>query len=321
MMRRDTVDLDRAGAAALRLAVGGLIVGSVGAWAALQAADMSLKAEPALVFAAVLAALAAAAWFYTVRRREPQFALMTGAIGLMIGSALCAGIIAHAGLRLQFALADPIFAQADRALGIDTPGLVLAVAHRSWLAALLGAAYNSIFPGCFVTALWLGWQCERGRLARFVTGFVLSVQVAALVSVFVPARGNIAFAGLEQLSGHGLPPGSGTYFLAAFDRFRGGTDPLLDIWTLNGVVCFPSFHMVMALLVAAAFRGQPLLGPAIGGWCGLVAVSTIPNGGHYVIDVLAGAGLWAATLLLARAPSARRQRRPQAPVSRSAAAT
>ena len=60
---------------------------------------------------------------------------------------------------------------------------------------------------------------------------------------------------------------------------------------LEGVVTFPSFHAITALLIAHAWRGLP--GATLFKiWAALVIVSAVPIGGHYVIDLVVGAALW-----------------------------
>lgn len=118
--------------------------------------------------------------------------------------------------------------------------------------------------------------------------------------MFYPAIGNIAHSGLGWLAGAGLPSGSGIYHLEAVTAYREGTGVLLDIRKLEGVVTFPSFHMIMALAVAYGFRTTRWLAWPMAGWCALVAVSTVPIGGHYVVDLIGGTALWCACLALAR---------------------
>ena len=273
-------------------------LGTVAAPTVLIAARMHIEFAALLPYLALLGALAGAHFFYLRWRPNPAISLITGSMALMMGGAFLAGIIANAGLRLRFPLVDTALSQWDLALGIDTPALVLAVAARPWLAELLGLAYVSIFPLSFVTALWLGLRGASQRLWEFVLAFAAGLVVAAIVSVFVPALGNIANAGLHALAGNQLPAGSGVYFLEAVHKGRDGVDPVLSVAKLEGVVCFPSFHIIMALAVAWAHRGQGAATWLIAAWCGLVGVSTIPNGGHYVVDLIAGTGLWALTLAL-----------------------
>ena len=273
-------------------------LGTVAAPTVLIAARMHIEFAALLPYLALLGALAGVHFFYLRWRPNPAISLITGSMALMMGAAFLAGIIANAGLRLRFALVDDALSRWDLAIGIDTPALVLGVAARPWLAELLGLAYVSIFPLSFVTAVWLGLRGAAQRLWEFVLAFAAGLVVAAIISVFVPALGNIANAGLHALAGNQLPAGSGVYFLEAVHKYRDGVDPVLAVAKLEGVVCFPSFHIIMALAVAYAHRGQGAATWLIAAWCVLVGFSTIPNGGHYVVDLIAGTGLWAATLAL-----------------------
>ncbi len=131
-------------------------------------------------------------------------------------------------------------------------------------------------------------------------GFGGSIQVAAVISVFAPALGNIVHSGQAGLVGKGLPAGSGIYHLNAVAAYRDGGAQVLDVSKLEGVVTFPSFHAVMGIVLAWALRGG-WIGLAAGIWCVLVGISTVPIGGHYVVDVVAGAVLWCAIMATARA--------------------
>lgn len=80
-----------------------------------------------------------------------------------------------------------------------------------------------------------------------------------------------------------------------------------------GVVSFPSFHVIWAMLSARALwpmRGLRIVGAVM---ALLVAVSTVTTGWHYVVDVLAGLVMTAVALAVARGLwSRRRKNRPEA---------
>jgi membrane-associated phospholipid phosphatase len=74
-----------------------------------------------------------------------------------------------------------------------------------------------------------------------------------------------------------------------------------------GIVCFPSFHVIWAVLCVYAFWGfRWLRFPALilGS---IIVVSTISTGWHYFVDVLAGlllAGIWLRLARMVAFPSA-----------------
>jgi membrane-associated phospholipid phosphatase len=55
-----------------------------------------------------------------------------------------------------------------------------------------------------------------------------------------------------------------------------------------GIICFPSFHVIWAILCAAALWGFRPLRIPIALLSGTIVVSTMTTGWHYFSDVLAG---------------------------------
>lgn len=263
------------------------------------ASGMRLEFTSFLPLLGAAALLGAVHHIYTRLRPRPRLALPAGLLALLILSGLLAGIISHAGLRLHYPLIDAWLDGADRATGIDTPRLALMLARHPYGGELLGLIYVSAFPATFLTALWLGMRGEAGRAWELGLGFAGGILSAAVIAAFFPALGNIAYHHLDGAKG--LPAGAGSYYLEAFHYFRDGHDPHFDLRQLSGVVEFPSFHMVMALLVPYGLRRSGALGWVAIVWSLLVVVSTIAIGGHYVIDLVGGAMLWAAWMMAARA--------------------
>ena len=125
------------------------------------------------------------------------------------------------------------------------------------------------------------------------------MQVVALVSIAAPAVGAMQHLGMLDLQGNGLPRGAGIYHLEAFAHFHAGSDPILRLSEMSGLVTFPSFHTVLALLATQALAETRWRWFAMA-WTAGVVVSTIPIGGHYVTDLAAGFAIWAGCAWTAR---------------------
>jgi membrane-associated phospholipid phosphatase len=75
---------------------------------------------------------------------------------------------------------------------------------------------------------------------------------------------------------------------------------------MTGVICFPSFHTVMALGYAYSLRRTGIIGHTVG-VANIVMLLGVPFiGGHYVIDMIAGAAIFVLAALGVRYTLARR---------------
>jgi membrane-associated phospholipid phosphatase len=219
-------------------------------------------------------------------------------LAIVTSSMLICGLVSATGLRLGFPLADPLLLAADQAIGFDTSRAVLFTSRHDLLSRLLHWIYNASGIFCFAAALWnLVWGNRAAYWIVIITA-VFAAQLTALIAIFFPGEGAILYQGLDALQGHGLPFGAGSYSAAEFRAFYWGTDLHVSRDDLAGIVVFPSFHTVMALIILQGFAASRLrwLGLAA---CTLTIVSTVPMGGHYVVDLAGGFLVWLASYLLA----------------------
>jgi membrane-associated phospholipid phosphatase len=63
-------------------------------------------------------------------------------------------------------------------------------------------------------------------------------------------------------------------------------------------VTFPSYHAVLAIITSFAVRGVRHVSWPVALLNVAVVVSTIPEGGHYLVDVVAGAAIAMVSILL-----------------------
>lgn len=86
---------------------------------------------------------------------------------------------------------------------------------------------------------------------------------------------------------------------------------MLDFGHVQGMVTFPSFHTVLALLVPFALRGYRwVFWPAVT-LNAVVLVGTLTEGGHYLTDVLGGASIFVCSAFLVTRLGARQTLAPQ----------
>jgi len=268
-------------AAAAVVAEALLILGKVGI-------DLFSLGGPLLVMAFLVGAYIV----YGRWRPEPVICDICGALAVITLSAGAAGIISLAGLRMGAPLIDETLAAYDGALPLDTKSIVMGVSRVPAFAGLLGFAYVSSFPILFGSVVFLAWTRQVKPLWQLAFAFVFTAVGCAIISVFIPAAGAFShFAYSADVLGR-LPPEAGVYYMPKFEYYRHTVAPIISMSSLQGVVAFPSFHCCLALMTASAYVERRRLFRFSLLWNGLVLVSAIPIGGHYIVDLIAGAGLW-----------------------------
>jgi membrane-associated phospholipid phosphatase len=276
--------------AALAAGAGALLV-------ILAVTGMSIAAEFGY-FVLIAAAVGALAGYCHWRKHPWRLSDSAAIVGIVTLSLLLCGLVSCMGLRLGFPRADSLLARSDALIGFDVGRVSGFVATQPALSWLLHLAYNSSGPLCAAAVCWNVFRNDRVLLWQLVATLVVAMQITAIVSMLFPAQGASAWLGLDALQGNGLPYGAGTYSVAEFAHFYSGTELLVRREDLNGIVCFPSFHTVMALAILQGFANSPLKWAALL-WSALTIVSTVPMGGHYVIDLAGGVLVWIVACRLA----------------------
>jgi membrane-associated phospholipid phosphatase len=208
------------------------------------------------------------------------------------GGGLAGGVLCMVAPMFNFPMIDPSLAAADHALGITSADVIRWVIAVPFAPKLLYAMYFPSVILLFLTALLLAVLGRAERLAELCSAYGFCLAVATACSVLLPASGAFEYLGLEPLFGAQLPPGSGVYHLEVLHALRSTTHLAINPFGLHGLVTFPSFHTGMALMTAAAWRDDRFLKWPMFVWNGLVILSTVPVGGHYLVDLIAGALVW-----------------------------
>lgn len=166
-------------------------------------------------------------------------------------------------------LVDESLASIDATLGFSSVKLVAWVAQYPWLSLIMKCAYFSVIPQ---TCLVMLVNAEKPDLWVFLRRFFLAAQITVCFFFFFPAEG-VATCITPQIA-------------ARFYALRAGAP--LDWQQAQGIITFPSFHTAWAIILMATFWKSPLRWPAIA-LNALMIASTVTTGGHYFIDVPAGA--------------------------------
>jgi membrane-associated phospholipid phosphatase len=197
-------------------------------------------------------------------------------------------------------LVDPTLHALDLLLGIDVEAVTRGSVSIPGLPALLVAAYNSSFPILFLSALIFVWTGRSRSAWELCFVFNICLLVTTISSAIIPATGPFHYLQFSVALQQALPPGAGTFYLADLFALRDADRFIVDPSQLQGVAVFPSFHAMLGVMTAAAWRDFPRIRIAMCAWQGLVILSAIPIGGHYASDLVAGGMCWALVQLLWR---------------------
>ena len=238
---------------------------------------------------------------YRRRGRSEGIALAATAAGLFILFSIAGSVFNYGLLPLARPPIDRQLAVLDGLLGFDWPGFVTAVSAMPVVPDLLRMVYASSMPQLVVLVLVLGFTGRAAALHRFL----LTGVYGALLSIghwwFRPSYGASSIFGLPAEVLERMPIAVGPDYGAELVRIATyGPDELSPVHVL-GLIGFPSFHMVMAAMALWFSLGDRRMA-AIFVPLNLVMIPAIlVQGGHHLADVIGGAGVFVAALVMARA--------------------
>jgi membrane-associated phospholipid phosphatase len=274
--------------------------------ASLRLVVASIAAAALMVFAArvpvapdgadILAWIVATALIVSMvlNSRRPRIADSFGALGQAWLGGLACCVIAVAGLGLRMPSRDAALLAIDRAIGVDGPAVLVWTLHQPhWFVQLLSTSYGATVGLVFLSFILLAVLGDRVEVWRAVMCFLGTVLTSCLIAVATPALGMSAWVSPELLKR--LSAGTPRHLWPRFEHFHDfhdGTSAVLRLDSLASCVTFPSFHTIMGLIVAAMWRKRMATFVPAFAWLTLMVFSTLPFGGHYVVDLIGGVAVW-----------------------------
>ncbi len=185
---------------------------------------------------------------------------------------------------------DEALATADHALGLNWLDTYQWLTRHPAIEASARAVYNSLGPEMLILFFALELLGHHNQARAFLLWFIVSVIAALGIGTLMPAAGAFVY--------YHLPVASTTGYVAQWADLRNGTLRTINPLDNQGLVVFPSFHTVLALLCANAARPLRILKYPLLALNLLIILSSPFAGGHYFIDIIAGIILAALTISL-----------------------
>jgi membrane-associated phospholipid phosphatase len=171
-------------------------------------------------------------------------------------------------------------------LGFDWNAEANWVANRPMIDWVLQQAYFSLYyQGALV--FLIGSVSRPGdRNGEIIWQFCMSLVLTCAIFVFTPALGHVAHIG--------------TGWMKTLLMIRSGEWTAFDFSHVEGIISFPSFHTTLAILLMYAVRRHRWALAVFVPLNLLLIVATLSVGGHYLVDVAAGAAVAVVSIAAAR---------------------
>jgi PAP2 superfamily len=231
-----------------------------------------------LVFA-VLGVFGIVWLIYGVTGRSARLADMGQYAAAWIIFCLAGSVFSYCTATLRYPLWDAEFVQWDAMLGFHWKSWWDTVIAHPPLVLGLGYFYSSLPVQIFIAIMYFSHFNYADRNRELLWIALLSGVLVSLVSGVMPARGAFEYFGVPKFASH----------LAVLTTLRESTTHAFVISQMQGIITFPSYHTVMAIYFSYAFRGCGKIFYVILGVNILMLLSVVTHGGHYVVDVIAGA--------------------------------
>lgn len=262
---------------------GWVIAGVVGAVDVVLATAWGFAIEPRswLPVLLVIAGLEALALYYSrVRsRNDSRIPDTLRETSFLIGFTAVAATLSYLLASMNNPFVDRQLTSVDAALGFSWVEWYRGVTTAPRANAVLSLLYMSSMAQIVLVMVILGLSGRADRTREFNALFAYTLLTVLIGAAVFPAQSAWVYfdEGLEK-----------AYHLEHLTALRDGTMRELDIGQFVGLVTFPSFHTVLAILVPWVCRGVPLLWwPILVTNVG-VLISIPSEGGHYLVDMLAG---------------------------------
>lgn len=222
--------------------------------------------------------------FYHYTARSESLARVGFGLALLLSMAFACQTSTYLFATTGAPFRDAELRAADAMLGFSWTTWVAWLRQHPSLHVLMQLIYPWHLPQMALAVVVLADR--PGHVAALLRAFAFSFLVALLGLVAIPALGNIPEARSV--------PVRWALQLGTFEAF--------DIFETTGIISMPSFHAVLAVLASIAawpFRRARWL---VAAFNILMLVATVSEGGHYLVDVLAGVILAFVAAWFARMP-------------------
>lgn len=251
------------------------------------------------VAAIILTVMLVIAHVYTYWRPRPQFAYPAILVAFMVVNGVVFGPMSYFVAGLGMPLTDATLAAFDPLVGFDWRAMQHFTASNEPLARIAGLIYHTSGFQIFMVWCVLGFTGQFERLGVFLTAMVAATGVCLVLAGLFPAAGAYTYFTVPPSEmGYLAGTEAGVWHMKHLTALRDGSMRMINLSQLEGIVTFPSFHTVVALLCGWAMYRTRYVGIPATIHSGIIVLTVLPFGGHYLIDVVVGVAITVASVAL-----------------------
>ena len=254
-------------------------------WAPLAHFDVDYESYVELTVLSLL--LLGGSEFYRSKRPDPRLSAMLFGAGFLCLFSAAASVLNYCLLTVAGGRIDASLAAIDRALGFNWPALMIALAPHPRITWALFVAYNAALPQIAVLLCVLGRKATYLSIYRFCIAMSVGALICIMTWSIAPSFGAISVYGVPAAASHMELALDQNYTQILISLLAHGPSFISPI-DVKGLIGFPSYHAVLALLtIYYTWPLKLLRWPAL--LLNLLALAATPvQGGHHLIDVIAG---------------------------------
>ncbi|MBB4194237.1 membrane-associated phospholipid phosphatase [Rhizobium aethiopicum] len=210
-------------------------------------------------------------------------------IGLLLTSPLV--VSTYVAFALNRPLQDQQLLQLDRLLGVDWLSLIAFLDANPLLAKSMTFAYQTFHHQLLFLPVVLSLCGHRARAYQVVGTYGLICVIASFITIWYPALGTYTDFAVNPGDLKNINGMLGLEYVPQILAVRDDPHFVLQLEHASGIISFPSVHAAVAVLCCwGAWTIRWTRFPMIF-LNTLMLLSAITEGGHYIVDLIAGIGV------------------------------
>jgi hypothetical protein len=243
-------------------------------------AHLTLLWRSTLPLLGIVAGFLAFILFYKWRREPRLVDVLRSALWTLVLSNLCI-LPLYLPMRHGAPLADAWLGRLDHAVFFDDASLVLWTRAHPLVDRASSVVYDTLTLLCLVSVMVTSFLRRVALAETLLLAIVVGVVATVVVAYVVPAIGPWELGGFA-------PRADQVSCGSIIRQLRGDSVVTVDLANPDPIIATPSWHVILAVLAALALRPVRWVGGPACVWAGLIVLSTLTTGWHYLADVICG---------------------------------